>query len=318
LRRKDDREWWLEHLKELIEVKYNDNTINVNEIINNTGVNSYEKEEAYHTIKKLVIYKYYIDIYTKIIKNHFPSFYYFDLFAGAGTVSTTIGNEQLNLFGSALIAVLTPTNRFTKYIYVEKDKNNHASLNKLLRYIKDNYIKDLVYEVINADMNQIDRYSQLINECEHALVVIDPEGLEPEWSTIHKILTAKRVDMLMTFMTEGIQRVLGKAKNNQSDRDKLSIFLGKDIDPNNTNIEKFEEEYIKQLMSIDYVAVRTIEASSDRFSYDIIIATKKTKGGNPWLKHLKTLRPRLDVSDQTIKSIVMQLLGKSSTLDNYK
>ena len=237
-RKKDDREWWLKHLKELIEVKYNNYTINVNDIIKNTGVNSYKKEEAYHTIKKLVIYKYYIDIYTRIIEKHFQPFYYFDLFAGAGTVSVSIGSEQLNLFGSALIAVLTPTNRFTKYIYVEENRDRCASLNKLLSHIENNYIKDLNYKVINADMNDTNEYKQFIKECKHALVVIDPEGLEPDWKTIHEILNAKRVDMLMTFMGRSISRVIGKAKNSQSDRESLRRFLGNDINYDDNDIEK--------------------------------------------------------------------------------
>jgi three-Cys-motif partner protein len=188
----------------------------------------------------------------------------------------------------------------------------------LLNKIKNSYgnYKDLDYEVIQDDMNNINRYINFFNEYDHALVVVDPEGLEPNWSTISEILTKKRVDMLFTFMTDGIQRVLGKARDNQADKDKLMRFLGKDIN-NITNIGEFEDEYIGQFESLGYTATKTIEASSGRFGYDIIVATKPTSGKNPWLEPLVDLRHRLTIDDKTLKSIIDQFLGKADSIDKW-
>jgi len=315
-RKKDIKDWWSDNIQELTEL----NGINIKQLLTN-DVHPYEKEDAYHTIKKLVIYKYYIDIYTKIIKENYTNFYYFDLFAGSGVVKVKLGSgNKVDLYGSALISVLKPRPeyKFKKYIFIENNEDRVNTLEMLLNKIKNSYgnYKDLDYEVIRDDMNNINRYINFFDECDHALVVVDPEGLEPNWSTISKILTKKRVDMLFTFMTDGIQRVLGKAMNNQADKNTLMRFLGKDIN-NITNIGEFEDEYIGQFKSLNYTAIKTIEASSERFGYDIIVATKPTSGMNPWLKPLEDLRERLRIDDKTLESIIDQFLGKAGSMDKY-
>jgi len=312
-RKKDIKDWWSDNIKELTEL----NGINIRQLLTN-NVYPYEKEDAYHTIKKLVIYKYYIDIYTTIIKRYYDNFYYFDLFAGSGVVEIKLGSgNKVDLYGSALISVLKPRPeyKFKKYIFVEKNQKRANTLKMLLDKIKNSYenYKDLDYEVIRGNMNNINRYINFFNECDHALVVVDPEGLQPNWSTISGILTKKRVDMLFTFMTKSIPRVLGGANDNQADKDKLMRFLGKDIN----NITNFEDEYIGQLKSLGYTAIKTIEASSRSFGYDIIVATKPTSGGNPWLKPFVDLQQKLTIEDRDLNSIIDQFLGKADSIDKY-
>jgi three-Cys-motif partner protein len=317
-RKKDIKDWWSDHIKELTEL----NGINIKQLLTN-DVHPYEKEDAYHTIKKLVIYKYYIDIYTTIIKKHYTNFYYFDLFAGSGVVEIKLGSDnKVDLYGSALISVLKPRpeDKFKKYIFVETNQDRADTLEMLLNKIKNSHenYKDLDYKVIRDDMNNINRYINFFNECDHALVVVDPEGLQPNWSTISGILKAKkRVDMLFTFMTDEISRVLGSAKkHNQANKDTLMKFLGKDIN-NITNIEEFEDEYIRQLENLGYTATKTIEASSRRFGYDIIVATRPTFGKNPWLEPLVDLQQRLTIKDRDLNSIIDQFLGKADSIDKY-
>jgi three-Cys-motif partner protein len=309
------RDWWLKHIQELMKIKINNKDININSFIDKE-VYPYKKEEAYHTIKKLVIYKYYVDIYTRIISKHYKNFYYFDLFAGSGIVQISIENVNLNLFGSALISVLKPIKRFNKYVYVEIDEKKYNSLKYLLRRIKENYIKDLDYQLLNVDMNNINAYHDFFNQCEHALVVVDPEGLEPEWTTMEKILK-HNCDVLITYMEEGIQRVIGKAKNNPKGKETPENFLGSNIDPDRITPEEFKEKYIEQIRKTGKEAIKTIEAKSKQYSYDIIIATKETRGKNPWLRFVEELRKKLDIKDETLKAIIEQLLGKQRTFNNY-
>jgi|LJSS01.1.fsa_nt_gb three-Cys-motif partner protein len=313
-RKKDIKDWWSDHIKELTEL----NGINIKQLLTN-DVHPYERgEDAYHTIKKLVIYKYYIDIYTTIIKEHYTNFYYFDLFAGSGVVEVTLGSgNKVYLYGSALISVLKPRPeyKFKKYIFIENNQKRANTLKILLNNIKNSYenYKDLDYEVIQDDMNNINRYINFFDKCDHALVVVDPEGLEPNWSTISGILTKKRVDMLFTFMTKSIPRVLGGADDNQANKDKLMRFLGKDID----NITDFKDEYIRQLENLGYTATKTIKASSGRFGYDIIVATRPTSRGNPWLEPIDDLQPKLTIKDRDLNSIINQFLGKANSIDKY-
>jgi hypothetical protein len=124
-------------------------------------------------------------------------------------------------------------------------------------------------------------------------------------------------DVLITYMEEGIQRVIGKAKNNPKDKETLENFLGSSIDPNKITPEEFKEKYIEQIRKTGKEAIKTIEAKSKQYSYDIIIATRKTKGKNPWLRFVEELRKKLDIKDETLKAIIEQLLGKQRTFNNY-
>jgi hypothetical protein len=93
--------------------------------------------------------------------------------------------------------------------------------------------------------------------------------------------------------------------------------LGSSIDPDRITPEEFKEKYIKQIERTGKKAIKTIEAKSKQYSYDIIIATKETRGKNPWLRFVESLRKKLDIKDETLKAIIQQLLGKQRTFNNY-
>jgi hypothetical protein len=162
-------------------------------------------------------------------------------------------------------------------------------------------------------MNNINAYHDFFNQCEHALVIVDPEGLEPKWATMEKILK-HNCDVLITYMEEGIQRVIGKAKNNPKGKETLENFLGSNIDPDRITPEVFKEKYIEQIERTGKEVIKTIEAKSKQYSYDIIIATRKTRGENPWLRFVEDLRKKLEIKDEILKAIIEQLLGKQRTL----
>lgn len=316
---KDVGQWWRNHIQQLTEI----DSIKANDLATNANINptSIYKKDLW-TLKKLIIYKYYIDIYTRIIPNHYSNYYYFDLFSGSGLVDIGRKNKQctLRVFGSALIGVLCSYKHkpFKKYIFVESDKTKCTTLSSLLNYIKDTHKPSLDYDIINDDMNNINRYEKYLKECKHALVVIDPEGLEPKWATVEKILSYK-CDVIITFMSQGIQRVLGRAKNSEVDRRTLKEFCGFSIN-NIRDINEFEEQYIQQIKQKGKKkeAYRTIDVSAKSFEYDIIIATKRTRSENPWLGAIDDLKKRLDISDRELTAIIDQLQGKQSSLDNYR
>lgn len=315
---KDVGQWWRNHIQQLTEI----DSIKANDLATNANINpkAIYKGDLW-TLKKLIIYKYYIDIYTRIIPNHYSNYYYFDLFSGSGLVDIGRKNKQctLRVFGSALIGVLYSYKHkpFKKYIFVESNNTKYTALCSLFTYIKNSHKSSLDYYIINDDMNNINSYEKYLKECEHALVVIDPEGLEPKWATVEKILSYK-CDVIITFMSKGIQRVLGRAKNSVVDRTTLKEFCGLPID-NIRDINEFEKQYIQQIKQKGKKeAYRTIDVSAKSFEYDIIIATKVTKKRNPWLRAIDDLKKRLDISDLELTAIIDQLQGKQSSLDNYR
>lgn len=307
--------WWKERIGLLTEINY-DYTIKACDIYNKLGKPSLKLyEKGVWTIKKLVIYNYYIDIYTKIIRKHFGPYYYFDLFSGSGLVNVKIYNKDLIVFGSPLLSVLTkPQYRFDKYVLVEKDKQRCNILERIFDILKGYYNIDVDYEIINVDMNNIDKYIHYMNECEHALVIVDPEGLEPKWTTISQLLN-KECDIIITFMKSGINRVLGRAKSSNADKNTLEYFIGTKLSTIPT-INELEDMYIKNIQLHNKNAYRTIEVGAKNFDYDIIIAAKETRKGSPWLDALEKIRKRLKISDDNIESIAAQILGIQSSLDS--
>ncbi len=221
------------------------------------------------------------------------------------------------IFGSPLLSVLTkkPEYRFAKYVFVERNKQRYDILEKIFDILKS-YKIDIDYEIINADMNFVDKYLHYMDECKHALVIVDPEGLEPKWSTISQLLS-KECDIIITFMKSGINRVLGRAKNSEADKNRLEDLIGNKLSTIPT-LNKLEEMYIKNIQLYDKKAYRTIEVEAKNFDYDIIIATKETKKRNPWLNALEKIKKRLKISDDDIRGIAAQKLGIQSSLDNFR
>lgn len=319
-KRLDSREWWEKQIKELIESKpsLTNTPVRADKLYDILGKSlqsvDLDKDVVYEkdlwTLKKLIIYKYYIDIYTKIIHRYYQNYYYFDLFSGSGLVKIKEGN--IIVFGSALLSILTPQTLFTKYIFVDVDEIKINALTLLLEEIKKS-IPSLDYEIINDDMNNIDKYANFLEECEHALVTIDPEGMEPKWGTIKKISSYK-CDIIITFMSSGIQRVLGRT--DKGVMNKLKDFCGvNDIDRlKNIQIEDLKQLYIDQIKRIGKEVHTTVPVSAKNFEYDIIVATKKTQGNNPWLKAIDSLKQKLDIDDKALKSIIEQLQGRQTPL----
>ena len=317
------KEWWSERIQELTMAEMPNGKLL--DAANLPVINpSLIYQGDLWTLKKLVIYKYYIDIYTKIISKHFRSWYYFDFFSGSGLVEIKREDNRgtpLRVFGSALLGVLYPKKCFTEYVFIDTNKVKCVMLEKILEHIKTNYSLELTYTVIHSDMNNIERYKDKLDnikmEGNHALVIIDPEGVEPKWDTVKEILSYK-CDTIITFMNRGIARTLGKAKSDPKSKSSLEEFCGFPLE-DISNVGELEENYIKHIKEECKKEVyRTIEVNTNKFGYDIIVITKKTRGENPWLKSLDILKKNLEIDDRILCSIIDQLQGKADSLDYYQ
>ncbi len=223
---------------------------------------------------------------------------------------------ELIIFGSPLLAVLIdkPRQRFHKYIFVEKDQKRMDILKQICGILKQDYKIDINVEFVPCDMNDLS-YIPYMKECKHALVIIDPEGLEPKFTTISKLLE-NNCDVIITFMSTGINRVSGKRDNNT--RKTLEEFIGSPLTSNDITIEDLEKIYINNIRNAGKEAYSTLTVKSKgSFEYDIIIATRKTGGDNPWLRAINLLNNRLQICDDRLNSIIMQELGVFYSMDNF-
>lgn len=158
---------------------------------------------------KLEAFENYVNAYLTIMNaqkqkyNGWPTTIYFDGFAGSGErVSQT--EEEDNLFSDYLIKeelavykgsaerVLSLNQKFDYYFFVDNDKSSIGSLKKKL--IGKSIVNEKCH-FIYADINlQLDKLSKFVDDKKAALVLLDPFGMQIDWSSIEK-LKDKRVDL---------------------------------------------------------------------------------------------------------------------------
>jgi len=163
------------------------------------------------TGEKLERVRKYLVAYATIMNKQQFRFAYIDAFAGTGYNVSKTGDEDATVLfpdlgtgeakqlldGSARIA-LKATPRFTKYIFVEKDPNRFAELDRLKQEFPE-LASDIV--LINADAN-----SYLRDVCENrnwkrnrAVLFLDPFGMQMSWDTLKAIAKTKAIDLWILF-----------------------------------------------------------------------------------------------------------------------
>ena len=174
------------------------------------------REASDHTRDKLETQKKYIEMFLQATKNDpWRAWNYIDLQAGPGKVE--IRKPREIVFGSPLIALNAPRS-FTNYWLVDLDTENINALehrtaqsersSKVKIICGDcNIVVDGIVEKIKA-MDNVYRagiWSSL------NLAFLDPEGLELGWSTVEKLASVNRMDLIINFSTSGFTRNVRRA-----------------------------------------------------------------------------------------------------------
>lgn len=159
---------------------------------------------------KLEAFENYVNAYLSIMNsqkqkyNGWPTTIYFDGFAGSGERSLSSIVEENNLFAEYLIKeelelykgsaerVLSLIQKFDYYFFVDNDKPSITLLENKLK--EKGIVNDKCYFLCKDVNFQLDRLSKFINDKKAALVLLDPFGMQIDWSSIEK-LKDKRVDL---------------------------------------------------------------------------------------------------------------------------
>jgi three-Cys-motif partner protein len=134
-------------------------------------------------------------------------------------------DSQQFLAGSARIA-LEVRPRFTKYIFIERDINRIAELEKLKSEFQE--LRDDIL-LVHGEAN-----SYLQDMCLHrhwkgnrAVLFLDPFGMQVTWDTIAAIATTKAIDLWILFPIGAVNRLLPKnAQISESWRKALDKMFG--------------------------------------------------------------------------------------------
>ncbi|MDR2599591.1 MAG: three-Cys-motif partner protein TcmP [Oscillospiraceae bacterium] len=179
------------------------------------------------TIEKLNILSNYLDFYLNALKNQKFNKVYIDAFAGSGNINIQSSDEEIS--GSIRLSLQT-TNKFDKYIFIEK---NPKHVKELERIIDNEYanLKDRI-SIRSGDCNEI-----LLEICDmkentkywkenRAVLFLDPYATEVKWTTLVAIAKTQAIDIWYLFPFGAAQRLLPNEGIVESWRNKLNDLFG--------------------------------------------------------------------------------------------
>ena len=187
------------------------------------------------TEKKLSSVRQYLVAYATALSKQRFKIAYIDAFAGTG-YRTSSANEnsesllfpEMDLFldGSARIALQVEP-RFDKYIFIEKNPDRYAELEKL-RSEFSHLATDIILQ--NTEAN-----SYIKGLCQgpswkahRAVLFLDPFGMQITWDTIEAIAQTQAIDLWLLFpLGVAVNRILTKnGRINPTWRAKLDTMFG--------------------------------------------------------------------------------------------
>lgn len=196
------------------------------------------------TEHKLECVKKYLHAYTTIMAKQPFRFAYIDAFAGTGyreleqdgdTASAMFPEfdspEVVDFQQGSARNALEVTPPFTKYIFIEKNANQHAELVELKNefLLKEEFSEDSI-ECVLGDANRFLKdlcRPERVWRKHRALVFLDPFGMQVEWETIRAIANTKAIDLWILFPVGSVNRLLkNDGEIHAPNRERLDMFFG--------------------------------------------------------------------------------------------
>lgn len=243
-----------------------------------------------HTAEKLTYIKKYMAAYlvaTQKIKIR----YFIDGFAGTG--KCILCDERCDseggkcncgkgkeVDGSALL-VLKDKNCFSKYFFIELNKNNSGIMNDFINKEIDESRRSKI-SINNGDCNKlIPVVMEKFNGWASCLTLLDPEGAELDWNTIKSLSKFKRMDLFILYPYDMALVRLVKDYGSKLDRfygskGWKSIFdSATSVEQRRTDLLKFYIDNLKKLglQFISYKIIRRKNREGKRL-YHLILASR--------------------------------------------
>jgi three-Cys-motif partner protein len=172
--------------------------------------------------EKLDYLSRYIEVFETSMREIWPIRNFIDLFAGPG--KNQVKNTRQVLLGSPLIALKTK-HAFTSYYFIDSDPDNTKALRERCK-------GSLVYNRVNiltGDCNQIiDQIVKVLNQEKRTslnLAFLDPEGFEIHWTTVTKLASVSKMDLVINYSEGGLNRMMAKVYRSPEET-QIDIFFG--------------------------------------------------------------------------------------------
>jgi three-Cys-motif partner protein len=273
------------------------------------------------SIVKLLAFRRFVNIYTAIMgaekqRKFFKSMFYLDLLAGSGLCRVRKTNDIVA--GSAIIACKEAVHPFDNHFIVEKDTEKAKALEARIKTFTTDY------RLFNRDCNDcVDEIIAEIPNKSHYLAFVDCIGMDVPWATMRKLFS-KNGDVLINFQTSLLWRepniVKKKSRGWEKTEKNLNNFFGDERwkyaeesnDLLNLYVQKIRTETSRKLV----ISLPVIGKGSYR--YDIILATRVTRGGSPWIKSMQDLEARMGgYKPALIRGILDYLMCRQSSVADF-
>lgn len=242
------------------------------------------------TVKKLNLLREYLATYIQDSKKGSFDCMYIDAFAGTGTIEfkpkfTDYGFFKRKRFfdGSARVALeIEP--EFDQYIFIEKNKKRFEEL----RSLKDEFTKrGRSIRVINGDSNV--HIKDICQEYDwhnnHAVLFLDPFGMQVEWKTIDAIAETRAIETWYLFPMSAVNRLLKKkGRIDESKRKRLDVLFGttswfeefyKEVNYSGFFVKGQMTKKIADFKSIHDFIIRRLQTVFSEVSQDVIFSSRK-------------------------------------------
>jgi len=267
------------------------------------------------SVVKLIALAYFIDIYTTIISRQpfFDKMRYIELLSGAGLCKIKDTGDVVA--GSALIAAKMCRRPFDEYVFVESDAQRAEALENRMRSVASNV------KVIRGDCNAVVRdVVGLLGDKDHYLAFVDCEGLDVYWETVNALLS-KPGDLIFNFQSQNVARVVGLANSgNQSAANNLSSFYDDDRWLGLSGPDELLEGYKEKIRGDTNrkLVISLPVRGPGSYRYDLILATRITRGGNPWIRPMEDLSESMSRYGPDFVKVALDILtGRRTTLDSF-
>jgi len=157
---------------------------------------------------------------------------------------------------------------------------------------------------------------------DHYLAFVDCEGLDVSWSAMQSLF-AKNGDVLLNFQTQSIWRQPSKVRNRsrgwRKTLETLNGFFGDDRWKDCKQADDLLECYIDKIKNetTRKIVLPLPVKGTGSYRYDIILATRRTKGGSPWIKPMEELQEIMGgYRPEIVKRTLDILMKRQLSLNN--
>lgn len=262
---------------------------------------------------KLFALRYYMNIYTPIVSNHFDNMYYIDLLAGSGLCKV---GENRFVVGSPVVAATLTKKPFKKLLMAEIDPQSRDALRRRLESIEPRPEFEM-YSDCNDCAPQL--LAHIDKRSTHFLAFADCAKDDVSWQTVESLLR-RNGDLIINYPTSIIRRMAGSARQGGTDPGRLHRFFGSSdwMQYEPSRLLDFYEKRIQGFRDLVESIRVTSRLKEGSFHYHLIFAARKTSGGSHWFNAVQDLKHVIErCSGEQLKRLTEVLTGKTKDLTGF-